>query len=238
MNPKLWYLLPVCTFFVSTARAEIMTPSGLQPGDKFRIVFVSDGTIDATSSSLTPYDSLVGGEASAAKIDTYLSSPVTWEAMVSVADGTDAIDRLLPDHVPIYLLDGTVIASTGESLWSTTIQPLSHQINLTASGALASSNFVWTGTSPDGTGIAVGSALGGPTPVVGDSSAVTSSWTFDGSHGPTEMGRLYAFSSVLTVPAGSPAPVPEPTGLMLFLGTSLLIGVLRVAGQHAPSARP
>src|SRR5712692_4417970 len=88
------------------ARAGIITPAGLNPGDQFRVVFVTDGTIDATSGLLSTYDALVSNEATAAGLTSYNGTPVTWKAIVSVSSTDDAISRLPADSVPIYLPDG------------------------------------------------------------------------------------------------------------------------------------
>src|SRR5262249_43675213 len=48
------------------ARADIMTPSTLNPGDQFRVIFVSSGTRDATSSTIADYDTFITNLANAA----------------------------------------------------------------------------------------------------------------------------------------------------------------------------
>jgi hypothetical protein len=50
------------------AEADVMlqTPSGLNPGDSFRFVFVTDGTRDAISTNIADYDTFVTAQAGGA----------------------------------------------------------------------------------------------------------------------------------------------------------------------------
>ena len=47
----------------SAQAGSIQTPAGLVMGDKFRIVFVTPGTIQATSASMQTYDRFVNLQA-------------------------------------------------------------------------------------------------------------------------------------------------------------------------------
>jgi hypothetical protein len=116
--------------------AGIITPAGLNPGDEFRIVFVTSTKTDATSSNLTGhYDPIVSGDAAAAGIDTYNGASVIWRTIGSTST-SNAVDRLPKDTVPIFLPDGTRVADSGLALWSTgnPSTPLLHAINEHADG--------------------------------------------------------------------------------------------------------
>ena len=76
------------------ARAEagviLETPKGLNPGDHFRFVFVTDGIRDATSTNIADYDSFVDAQAGGA---TYGGLLVDWLAIGST-DSVDAIQHV------------------------------------------------------------------------------------------------------------------------------------------------
>jgi hypothetical protein len=54
---------------------SLTTPAGLNPGDTFRFVFVTTGTIDAISSDIEVYNRFVNTQAAGA---TYGGSTVSW----------------------------------------------------------------------------------------------------------------------------------------------------------------
>ena len=134
----------------------LQTPAGLNPGDHFRFVFVTDGIRDATSTNIADYDSFVNAQAGGA---TYNGVVVNWLAIGST-DSVDAIDHVGQAIAPVYLSDGTLVTTTTTStgLWSGAIV---HQINLDLA-ANPVQTFVWTGTNPTGTGF--GGPLGLPQP--------------------------------------------------------------------------
>ena len=72
------------------AGGVLETPAGLKPGDQFRIVFATDGTTMATSTTITDYDKFVTNQAQGA---TYNGQTVQWLAIVSV-EFTNAIDHI------------------------------------------------------------------------------------------------------------------------------------------------
>ncbi len=58
----------------------ISTPSGLNQGDQFRIVFVTTGTITAEARDITTYDNFVNDQAGGA---TYNGNTIIWQAIGS-----------------------------------------------------------------------------------------------------------------------------------------------------------
>src|SRR5262249_49057304 len=131
------------------ARADIMTPAGLNPGDQFRIIFVSSGTRDATSSNIGDYDTFIGSAATAARL-TYNGVDVPWVALgspptVSANDsGRLPVDASAP---PIYRLDGVKVADNTSDLWDGTIDA---PINVNELGTGGVDELVFTGTAPGG----------------------------------------------------------------------------------------
>ena len=210
---------------VADARADIMTPPGLQPGQQFRIVFVTAATTSATSRSLSTYDAVVSGDAAAGGLATYNGSPVIWEAIGSTPT-VNAITRLPADGVPLFLPDGSLVAPTGAALWNTLSTPLIHPIIEHANGVMDSGHFAWTGTDPTGVGQFLNELGRGRVGTGGDTFA-DSSWVDTGFSSSGGVARpLYGFSSVLTV------PVPEPGTLALAL-----VGIGGLVGTHLDRRR-
>jgi hypothetical protein len=201
----------------SRAKAGIIlhTPPGLDPGDHFRFVFVTDGTRDAASTNIADYDAFVNSQAGGA---TYSGAVVKWLAIGST-DSIDAIDHIGLSTVPVYVSDGTLVTtSTSTSgLWSGSID---HEINLDLSGnPVPSFFFVWTGTNPFGTGF--GGPLGSPTPQTGSTTDTGNAWVSSGRSPSGDLRNVYGISSDLIVPQSA---VPEPSTLTL-MGTALCGGL-------------
>jgi hypothetical protein len=184
------------TGIASSAEGSLVlqTPTGLSPGDSFRFVFVTAGIRDATSTNIADYDSFVNAEAGGA---TYNGLVVDWLAVAST-DSADAIDHIGQSSTPVYLSDGTLVATTTtpEGLWSGSIL---HAIDLDLAGNPADPVFfVWTGTNPSGTGF--GGALGTATPQTGSSTDSDGAWISSGRSPSGDLRNLYGISTVLTVP--------------------------------------
>jgi hypothetical protein len=198
----------------------LQTPAGLNPGDQFRFVFVTDGIRDATSTNMADYDGFVNAQAGGA---TYDGVVVDWLAIVST-DSVDAIDHVGQMNAPVYLSDGTLVTTTTtpSGLWS---GALVHEINLDLAGTpVPPLSFVWTGTNPTGTGF--GGPLGAARPQVGSTTDTDGAWISSGGSPSGDLRNLYGISSVLTVPQA----VPEPATLAMMgtaLGAGLAIGWTR-----------
>lgn len=192
----------------------LQTPAGLNPGDHFRFVFVTDGIRDATSTNIGDYDSFVNAEAGGATYDSVL---VDWLAIGST-DSVDAIDHVGQASAPVYLSDGTLVTTTTTptGLWSGT---LVHEINLDLE-ANPIRAFVWTGTNPTGTGF--GGPLGTATPLVGSAIDSDNDWIASGRSNSGDLRPLYGITSVLTVPEA--IGIPEPSTLTI-LGMAVSVGL-------------
>jgi hypothetical protein len=166
-HPRLFAIVAAVLWLGSGlgGRAEgsiiLQTPAGLNPGDQFRFVFVTDGIRNATSTNIADYDSFVNAQAGGATFDGVV---VNWLAIGST-DSVDAIGHVGQATAPVYLSNGTLVTTTTTpaGLWS---GALVHAINLDlAANPVSSLNFVWTGTNPTGT--AFGGPLGAARPQVG-----------------------------------------------------------------------
>jgi hypothetical protein len=196
----------------SSTRADVSAPPNLNPGDHFRLVFVTNGVIDAPSASIGNYDSVVTGEANGAGLLSYAGSPVTWQTLASTEGGASTAVGRVTTSVPIYRLDGTQVATDNTDLWDGAIAAA---INQTPSGAtLDNGTVVWTGSNSDGTEAKGLGGDGGFTQF--GLIATDSAWMNSNTAATSESHHLYAFSSELTV-------VPEPTSAgMMGLGVAAL----------------
>lgn len=215
------FALVACLWPAVPARADFITPAGLNPGDQFRIVFVSSATRTATSSNIADYDTFIDNLATAAAL-TYNGVDVTWFALGSTAT-VSAISRLpsSASSPALYRLDGVKIADSTSDLWDASIDaPIN--VNEFVSGGITGQ--VATGTSTSGTGFG-GSALGGSSGITvrGNPSATGGNWIFASPQVQTGQWRVYGYSEVLTVQGT--AAVPEPTTLTL-----VLVGIATWAG--------
>jgi len=111
----------LATLGTSAAQAAlVVVPTGLNPGDQYRLVFVTSGTRNATSSNINDYNTFVTNQVTGSALATQLTTAgfnlgtITWKAIGStfatsakVNTGTDGSQ---PD-VPIYLIDGNKVAN-------------------------------------------------------------------------------------------------------------------------------
>lgn len=146
------------------AEAFQLIPSGLSPGNQYRLVFVTDGTIQATSTDINTYNTFVDNEAHTSTIlnDAFTNvgidpASITWKVIGSTASvnainntSTNTVDT----SVPIYGLDGKLIAFGNSDLWDGDICPhipaagiICHDggISMSQSGHYLFGD-VWTGT--------------------------------------------------------------------------------------------
>ena len=231
----------LATLGTSAAQAAlVVVPTGLNPGDQYRLVFVTDGTRDALSTDINTYNSFVTNEANKPALNSALTTAgfnlgtITWKVIgstASVAARDNTGTNPSSTGVPIYLINGNRVANNNADLWDGSLQ---HPINLQPNDVI-SSNLVWTGSVYLGTGFPQNQLGGGGffgSVAAGQAdSVVFSGWIAQTTDVSSTAKSLYAMSSVLTVPGNQPAPVPvpEPASLLGFitLGGLMLGGAVR-----------
>ena len=197
----------------STMAAIVEVPTLVNPGEGYRLAFVSSTTRFGTSSNVADYNSFVDALA-----PTINGLDLNWFAIVSTAtvdarDNTGTNPTVDPTGVPIFLLNDTLLASGNTALWSGTI---ANPLDVTETGGpLVVTPFAWTGTNSDGTGKA-GNTLGFIQPGIGLSTLTNSQWVDQGIAFNFNSLSVYAISEEIL------APIPLPAALPLY-GTGLVV---------------
>ncbi len=235
----LFVLLGLLLLVAGTAQGQtgpITVPSDLNPGDQYRLAFVTTGARNGSSTNIVDYNAFVSGDANAQP--ELMALGTTWTAIASTAtvsarDNTST-NPTVAAGVPIYTLGGIRIADNNTDLWD---GALTNPLNITRDGTVVSFtgtyDGVWTGTCADGTncvgsrvlGTTSGSSLfGNPTP--------GKNWLAWGSLYSYQGRQFYSLSDVLTVPAPSPL---DDGGWELVAHMSNLGGMFDGNGDLAPT---
>ena len=204
---------------VASGSTVVTVPPGLNPGDHYRLVFITTDFTNATSTDIATYNSFVTTEAMS---NPALAALNTVWSVIGSTETTDAIDNVgLDTGVPVYRLDGALVVTTSSLLFNQGSTSLSAAININQSGNTSTSPFAWTGSNWDGRKFnpaAQMAALGDTDPDVGVPTSTNKNYL---SNMPaltdnTELHALYGISGVITV-------TPEPSSfLLLFIGGLLL----------------
>ncbi|MDE2804125.1 MAG: hypothetical protein OXN18_03160, partial [Gemmatimonadota bacterium] len=132
-----------------------LKPSGLNDGDKFRLLFITDSWRDATSASISTYNSHVQTEAAngALAIRPYSAQ----FKVVGSTSGIDARDNVgaTGTGVPIYWMGGSKVADNYTDFWDGSWDNNADSDRQSAGGFQANSStqndWPWTGTNNNGT---------------------------------------------------------------------------------------
>lgn len=220
----------------SAVQAAIVTvPTDLNPGDKYRLVFVTSGIRDAQSSDIADYNTFVTNQVtptSALGLSLTANGLAPTWTVIGSTPTVNAKTNTLTDpvanastSVPIHLIDGNKVATGYSDLWDGSILV---PINRTETDS-SLNTAVFTGS--DASGLGFGLELGGEdsSTVTGMSNQSSNSWIIDTESASSASQPMYGMSSVLTVPQAQ--PVPEPSGLIgyITLGGLMLGGAIRRA---------
>jgi hypothetical protein len=188
----------------------LVVPPSLAPGSQYRLVFVTDGKIASTSANISTYNTFAASEAALSPNLVSLNS--SWRAVASTATvsakANTSTDSVVSAGVPIYALDGSLVADNYVGFWSGTLR---RTININQFGTPrikpAGTNLsVWTGTTSGGERPPGGTpytpwALGqGNTVVVGNSSHTNFGWASIGLETSGILNPIYAISDILVAP--------------------------------------
>ena len=208
--------------------AILVPPAGLNPGDRYRLVFVTSTQRDATSSDIEDYNNFVTAAAEA--VPELAALGTTWKAIgstetVDARDNTETNPLLDGVGVPIFRVDGVQVADNNADLWDGGIDApieVSEKGEIIPFGPGLGALFVWTGTSGSGGADVLVGSLGSdgfPSSGGGVFAQANTSWVQGARLNQPDQWRLYGITDVLTV-ASEPAAVPEPVGPLGYITLS------------------
>ena len=147
-----------CLSMVAVADAgTIVAPVGLLPGTQFRVIFVTAGKMNATSTDIQDYDNFVNSQAMNA---IYEGTKVHFSAIVSlsstpagpvIANANSHINDGISSAAGVYMVDGTKVADNTETtsggLFSGTVMATPRQ---GIDGTVYNDVNIWTGSAGNG----------------------------------------------------------------------------------------
>jgi hypothetical protein len=207
LQTKRYLLILVSLGLCASAAADpIIVPTSLNPGDEYRLAFVTSEERNGASSNIASYNSFVTGVANTQSALTSLGT--TWKAIGSTAtvdarDNTGTNPVVDGVGVPIFLLNDTLLANDNLDLWDGSILV---PFAIDEGDSAIPQSFVWTGTSSSGVargslalGAGVDSDVG-----IGLTAATSTSWVSGADLFKFLNRPVYALSDVLVVAVPAP----------------------------------
>jgi hypothetical protein len=180
----------------------------LNPGDMYRVIFMTSTVGLGTSTDIGVYNQRVNDAASAGSVTNPLG--LSWTALASTtavnAQTNTGVSNADIAALSFFNTDGDLIATSGADLWSAPLlAAILYDENGVSTGNENDHYLTWTGT--DATG-ATSDPLGGVNVRSGDAAATDFHWMANAVNPNTFQRSLYGVSAGVTV-------VPEPTTLPL-----------------------
>ena len=230
MKEVLWVslVLALCSF-INVVNAELMLrPPGLEDGDQYRLVFTTSETTAALAVDIAFYNDFVQGAADAAPVVG--SWELEWKALMSTTDVNVRVNTETEPgdlDVPIYRVDGLMVADGYEHLYGNTISVYHNPMGLTELDSVPStSRSAWTGTLLGGrTGRAPRGGTRSVTTGISLATATDLAIQLGDTLSGAQQARLYAISEVITA-------VPEPSAAVLLPWLLPAAWVLRSSRQE------
>lgn len=195
---------------VIPVRAAVILPN-LPAGSQYQLVFVTADGRNASSSNIADYNSFVTQEAA---LNSSLPA-TTWHAIASTPTVNAINNASTSASIPIYNTHGQLVANGTSDFW----YPVHTNLIDYDQYGFMNSQYVWTGTNPNGT---ANSPLGMTNAILGFSTDATAShWTFFSQGGTSGAEEFYALSAPITA--------PEPSGLFGLAIAAVAIFPCRVA---------
>ena len=229
------FALSVAQLAAVAIAAPITQPAGLNAGVQYRLIFVTSGGIKGRVSQSGP--SNISGYNTFATDQANLQSELvnlgtTWTALVSYtnpsnADGGTAVTNTSTSAgtgLPIYNLNGELVASTYTQLWSQSSTALTNPVRYTQAGTATGSAVVWTGgsfTGGRGIGRGLGNPDGGyqnvgvPTSTLSVSNGGQNGAWFSGLIQGVDPNTIQTSQLPIYVMSGTLVAVPEPSSMAL-----------------------
>ena len=151
-----------------------LKPSGLNPGDEFRLLIITADQTAVTATDIATYDAFVQASAAGSHAGGAHDAIKPYSSLFKVVGSTASVDardhvgasRFNSSHkdVPIYWLNGSRVAANTAGFWSSTWESFARTDRRGAAGAeptFAQGDRPWTGTLAAGTkdpGYELGSA--------------------------------------------------------------------------------
>ena len=179
-------------------------PAGIEPGDSFRLLFVTSATRDASSTDIADYNAFV--QTAAGGNDSIKPFKGKFTALISTAT-VDARDNTATTGtgVPIHWLGGERVADDYADLYDKDWDSVSGKTE----GGDSYTGLVWTGGNKAGE--KSGQRYAGADEVrLGDLSDATLPLSSPQAAASSETHPLYALSPVITVAQPEPEPTPTP----------------------------
>ena len=213
----------------SLMAGTLIAPVGLNPGDHYRLVFVTSAARDATSTNIADYDNFVNTIANSGASSVLAPLGINW-LVIGTTNTVDALTHInLSASVPIYGVNGLLVANGAADFWDGFhAQPISTDEtgNLLRTYCVSRNDCpVWTGTDFIGGNTFANQPLGGNggSGQLGRSDVSSEAWTQWLSTSVNAAAPFYGISAVDLVVSGN--SVPEPASYL-----SMLTGILALLG--------